>query len=276
MKIEEEEEKNEDVVMKNVEAEDKVKQILLSLKNDVSINQKIEEEKMKEIKDNQKMKIEVEEKKKIEEEKLISTTPPPPSSFLFGEKNENNSLKATTTTTMATPNTSQLPIFAAETSLSTQPIVLKTPPQPSSINAVNDVWNTENKEDAFTTTDKTTISDSAAADSISHSTVEEAVSDDLDLPSPIKEKTILLDPKIRPTKDVLETWNCQEVSQFLINLHLNQYCTIFIENVIDGAVLISLDNEQCEALGVKVFHRPKLLRSIKQIANEDSLHYPFE
>merc|ERR1712034_255791 len=99
--------------------------------------------------------------KKIEEEKLISTTPPPPSSFLFGEKNENNSLKATTTTTMATPNTSQLPIFAAETSLSTQPIVLKTPPQPSSINAVNDVWNTENKEDAFTTTDKTTISDSA-------------------------------------------------------------------------------------------------------------------
>jgi len=135
--------------------------------------------------------------------------------------------------------------------LSQSPIILKTPPQTSMMDEANVFLNTEVTE------------------------VKELKTEIMEeLPSPIPDKSISIDLKIRPTQGLLETWNCQEVSQFLHNLHLEQYSTIFMENVVDGAVLISLDNEQCEALGIKLFHRPKLLRTVKEFVLQDAQEQP--
>merc|ERR1712034_110156 len=198
----------------------------------------------------EKKMVEVEKKiddvglKNIEKEKNVGST-----NVQIEKKEEANILtKKKKDEMLRTPGAVVPPISE---NLSQSPIILKTPPQTSMMDVANVFLNTEVTE------------------------VKELKTEIMEkLPSPIPDKSISIDLKIRPTQGLLETWNCQEVSQFLHNLHLEQYSPIFMENVVDGAVLISPDNEQCEALGIKLFHRPKLLRTVKEFVLQDAQEQP--
>jgi len=62
----------------------------------------------------------------------------------------------------------------------------------------------------------------------------------------------------------IASWSCIEVGNFLKSINLPKYAKRFQEEFVDGEVLLSLDNEQCRALEIAVFHIPKLLRNIKR------------
>lgn len=244
-----ENEKNESI--KKEEIVEKTEDVVMKSESNVKQNKKIENKKEQKIKNEEKKMVEVEKKiddvgmKNIEKEKNVGST-----NVQIEKKEEANILtKKKKDEMLRTPGAVVPPISE---NLSQSPIILKTPPQTSMMDVAANV---------FLNTEVTEVKE------LKTEIMEE-------LPSPIPDKSISIDLKIRPTQGLLETWNCQEVSQFLHNLHLEQYSTIFMENVVDGAVLISLDNEQCEALGIKLFHRPKLLRTVKEFVLQDAQEQP--
>jgi len=244
-----ENEKNESI--KKEEIVEKTEDVVMKSESNVKQNKKIENKKEQKIKNEEKKMVEVEKKiddvgmKNIEKEKNVGST-----NVQIEKKEEANILtKKKKDEMLRTPGAVVPPISE---NLSQSPIILKTPPQTSMMDVAANV---------FLNTEVTEVKE------LKTEIMEE-------LPSPIPDKSISIDLKIRPTQGLLETWNCQEVSQFLHNLHLEKYSTIFMENVVDGAVLISLDNEQCEALGIKLFHRPKLLRTVKEFVLQDAQEQP--
>jgi hypothetical protein len=64
----------------------------------------------------------------------------------------------------------------------------------------------------------------------------------------------------------VQKWTLSDALQFLAEHDLKMYEKLFMENCIDGEVLYSIDREQCEALGIKTFHAPKILRLLQNYA----------
>jgi len=273
-KIAAEKKSDEDVVMKNA--------IKVEEKNEYETEQKLKNEEGKIVKNEDEKMVKNEEEKMVkneevtivenEEEKMEKLEEKIDDVFMKNNENENNvdsinlqieksevaaeivKKKQKINEILMTPGSAVVePHPPISKNLSQAPIILQTPPQTTMMNDVG-------SNSAFST----------AAEEVTEEVKELKTELIEKLPSPVAEKLISIDLNIRPSQGLLETWNCEEVFQFLQNLHLEQYCNIFMENVVDGAVLISLDNEQCEALGIKLFHRPKLLRTIKEFTLRDA------
>jgi len=62
-------------------------------------------------------------------------------------------------------------------------------------------------------------------------------------------------------------WSVERVIEFLKEINLECYTEKFQAEKVDGQVLYYLNEQQCEALGLKVFHTPKLLANIRKLKN---------
>jgi hypothetical protein len=65
---------------------------------------------------------------------------------------------------------------------------------------------------------------------------------------------------------VATTWTVQQVGDFLHWLELGQYAAAFVENEIDGELLVDLDKEELKELTVTALgHRKKLLKALDNL-----------
>ncbi|KAL9980530.1 hypothetical protein ACROYT_G009132 [Oculina patagonica] len=89
-------------------------------------------------------------------------------------------------------------------------------------------------------------------------------------PPPIKPKppSIKKKPSIQRDKetfvvpDDLSQMSISEVSQFLRHFHFDSYVELFADNDVDGDLLVSLNEEELQALGMNIFECKKIFRLV--------------
>ena len=66
-------------------------------------------------------------------------------------------------------------------------------------------------------------------------------------------------------RKILQNLSVSEVSEWLIKLGLNQYVKLFVKEVVDGTMLLEMDDEMMQCIGINnALHRKKLLMFIQR------------
>ena len=66
-------------------------------------------------------------------------------------------------------------------------------------------------------------------------------------------------------RKILQNLSVTEVSEWLIKLGLNQYVKLFVKEVVDGTMLLEMDDEMMQCIGINnALHRKKLLMFIQR------------
>mmetsp|Transcript_1540 Transcript_1540/g.2040 ORF Transcript_1540/g.2040 Transcript_1540/m.2040 type:complete len:402 (+) Transcript_1540:75-1280(+) len=82
-------------------------------------------------------------------------------------------------------------------------------------------------------------------------------------PSPLKSHEAIQNSKL---SKIVSEWSVADVTTWLLSHDLDEYCSSFQKEEIDGLALLSLTESDFKELGVKIGHRKKIFRSLVELS----------